>query len=596
MTAIRLRLLQYNVGSHSRKGEVIKQQLVQTALQQGLCDVALVHGCTGIHEPVRTGVGAVYQAATSTLLSSGCTHSQAGTMLCYTADRFRVRQLSSTAEDLPGFAHSIVLVQETNTSTSFITILLASEACTDSASDLARLWNLMKELSTQCPVLAAGDCRLSFAADRLCSDSSIQVQVCQPVQNVTSISQSFFATAGCSKHQIQIRDVESLLARPAAASAQYTQNAHTATCYITWDGAPALGPPTELTTNPGDIPRQGTGPSRLTSGPTMMGSSTVSVAAQLGELVNAASMEAAETVCDIAEPCHAENTQGVVNSQRPLQAVPIELTASCSSASHSCDTSVVGKGTRKALPAPLTISCQTGGSEIEPKPPTPAHGKLAGRPQLTQTSSGNFCLADADMEAERGSLKLEEGCSTQPQTPGPFRLQPKPTGRQAVDINTLRIMQLRRSISELSASNVPPASEVSAEVYELNAMLSQQRLHQQAPQESADVTGRLSPEGDLAGMAVLRQQAEEGASEHLGRCSDTQVEGLYAAAKQTPGELLAAWQKYVQQPGGRKTVHKQGRGRSREDRMSSPGRLLKCLQSRTDSDVEAEMQAMHFKH
>lgn len=200
------------------------------------------------------------------------------------------------------------------------------------------------------------------------------------------------------------------------------------------------------------------------------------------------------------------------------------------------------------------------------------------------------------MEAERGSLKLEEGCSTQPQTPGPFRLQPKPTGRQAVDINTLRIMQLRRSISELSASNVPPASEVSAEVYELNAMLSQQRLHQQAPQESADVTGRLSPEGDLAGMAVLRQQAEEGASEHLGRCSDTQVEGLYAAAKQTPGELLAAWQKYVQQPGGRKTVHKQGRGRSREDRMSSPGRLLKCLQSRTDSDVEAEMQAMHFKH
>lgn len=289
MTAIRLRLLQYNVGSHSRRGEVIKQQLVQTALQQGLCDVALVHGCTGIHEPLRSGVGAVYQAATGTLLSSGRTHSQHGTMFCYTADRFRVRQLSSTAEDLPGFAHSIVLVQETNTSTSFIAILLASETCTDSASDLAKLWHLMKELSTQCPVLAAGDCRLSSAADRLCNEPSIQVQVCQHVQHVTSISESFFATAGCSKHQIQIRDVESLLVRPAAASAQYTQNAYTVTCYITWDGVLAQGPATESTPGPDDIPQQDTGPSRLTSDSTMRYSSTVSVAAQLGDLVNAAS-------------------------------------------------------------------------------------------------------------------------------------------------------------------------------------------------------------------------------------------------------------------------------------------------------------------
>ena len=127
-------------------------------------------------------------------------------------------------------------------------------------------------------------------------------------------------------------------------------------------------------------------------------------------------------------------------------------------------------------------------------------------------------------------------------------------------------------------------------------MLFRQRLPHQAPQESAPVTGRLSPHSDLAGMPALEQEVEEGASEHVGRCSDTQGEGLYAAAKQTPGELLAAWQKFVQQPGGRKGLHKQGRGRSREDRMSSPGRLLKCLNSRTDSDVEAEMQAMQFKH
>ena len=305
MTVTQLRLLQYNVSSHSRKGEVMKQQLVQTALQQRLCDVALVQGCTGIHEPVRSGTGAVFQPANSILPCNDGSHVQAGTMLCYTADRFRVRQLSSVAEDLPGFVHSILLVQEISTSTAFITIVLASDleafSAPDKASPLAKLWNLMDELSTQCPVLAAGDCRLSSAADSLGSSPCIQVHPCQPVQHISSVSQSFFAMACSPKHQIQITDVESLLARPAAASAQYTQNAHTATCYITQEGASASSPAREAATDQNTSADQGTDYTRLVGSSSRQPQSSCTMAAQLRVLVNAASMVSCCYVIDV--PC-----------------------------------------------------------------------------------------------------------------------------------------------------------------------------------------------------------------------------------------------------------------------------------------------------
>lgn len=292
MTVTGLRLLQYSVGSHSRKGEVIKQQLVQTALQQGLCDLALVQGCTGIHEPIRSGVGAVFQPAASTLPSSNSSHVQGGTMVCYTADRFRVRQLSSVAEDLPGFVHSILLVQELSTSTPFIAIVLSSDAgihsAHDNASQLVKLWNLMLELSTQCPVLTAGDCRMSSAAATLCSDPSIQVHSCQPVQHVSTISQSFFATS--PKHQIQITDVESLLARPAAASAHYTQNAHTATCCITWEGSSAPTPPRKASVEQRASADLGPDSPTVTSSSILQHEGPSTVTAQLRVLVDAASM------------------------------------------------------------------------------------------------------------------------------------------------------------------------------------------------------------------------------------------------------------------------------------------------------------------
>jgi hypothetical protein len=242
-TRMDVRLLQYNVGSHSREGEVVKQQLVQTALQQGLCDLALLQGCSGIHEPVRAGSGAVYQPA---FMQSGAAQPahEAGTLFSYTADRFKVRQLSTIQEDLPGCQHSMLLLEDINTGANLIAIVLSMAASPQAQQQhplLAKLWHLMRELSTQCPVLAAGEYTTSSEADSLCSDPQIQLHLCQPVQGINSITQSFFAAACSPPYSLQISNVKSLLARPAAAAVQYTQNAHTAACLITCSTATAAG-------------------------------------------------------------------------------------------------------------------------------------------------------------------------------------------------------------------------------------------------------------------------------------------------------------------------------------------------------------------
>lgn len=294
MTTTQLRLLQYNVNSHSRKGEVVKQQLIQTALQQGLCDIALVQGCTGIHEPPRSGTGAVYQSAnaySSSAPSDSSSSCQAGTLLCYTAERFKVRQLSSVPEDLPGFVHSILLLQDIHTGTAFIAIVMASNTCTDPAlcdsAPLAKLWFLMKELSSQCPVLAAAECTLTSPTDRLCSDASVHLHLCQPVHAVNSINQSFFATVCSSQQQIHISNVESLLARPAAASVQYTQNAHTAACCIAANGASSSSTPSDSAVDEAASADQKGVSGRPFHGSGQQGSQHI--AAQLQVLVNAAS-------------------------------------------------------------------------------------------------------------------------------------------------------------------------------------------------------------------------------------------------------------------------------------------------------------------
>ena len=161
-------------------------------------------------------------------------------------------------------------------------------------------------------------------------------------------------------------------------------------------------------------------------------------------------------------------------------------------------------------------------------------------------------------------------------------------------------MQLKRSISELSSGSVAPDSAISGDAAamtaELHAMLHQQRHEQQLSQPAAtDRTGSLDNVQPVGRR--ITEEDEENDAIHSGSGTDAEDDGgLYAAAKQAPGELKAAWNKLVQQPTERKGMRRQLKGRSSEDRISSPGRLLKCLQSKTGSDVEAQMEAMHFKH
>ena len=243
-----IRLLQYSVGSHSRKGEMVKQQLVQTVLQQGLCDLAMIQGCTGIHEPIRAGVGAVYQplpGQNDQAQAGNQASIPTGTLFCYTADKFKVRQLSLSDEDLPSCQYSILFLAHVSTGTNFIAIVFSTDASsyTQQFQPLSSLWHLMHELSIQCPVVVAGECicTLSPASDPFCTDPRINLHLCQPVHIGSGISQSFFATACTALQSVEISHVESLLARPAAATVQYTQNAHTAACRITCSGPPAPG-------------------------------------------------------------------------------------------------------------------------------------------------------------------------------------------------------------------------------------------------------------------------------------------------------------------------------------------------------------------
>lgn len=242
---------------------------------------------------------------------------------------------------------------------------------------------------------------------------------------------------------------------------------------------------------------------------------------------------------------------------------------------------------------------QVGDSEIEPKPPTPAHARPGGGHQLTQTSSGNLCLAGPAGSDSSPDQLHEADSSSNSQTSAAFQLQPKPTRQPRVDINALRIMQLRRSISELSSGSAESGSAVSGDaaamIFELQAMLSQQRHQQQLTQPAAPVL--LGSRAHCADNSETKQEEEECDAVHSGSGTDAEDDGgLYAAAKQAPGELRAAWNKLVQQPPERKGIRRQGKGRNNEDRMTSPGRLLKCLQSKTDSDVEAQMEAMRFQH
>ena len=249
---------------------------------------------------------------------------------------------------------------------------------------------------------------------------------------------------------------------------------------------------------------------------------------------------------------------------------------------------------------------QIGDTEIEPKPPTPLHALPAVRHQLLQTSSGNLCIAGPSGTAAGGSTSFQQHSSENtplPQTPAPFQLQPRPTAQTPIDINALRIMQLQRSLSELSSEDRGSDAVAAAMTAELNARMRQQN-GQHAQQEDVLTAGR-----HLDGRVIDANAAEicsdvsqeDNACDAASPKSETDTEddtGLYAAAKQAPSELKAAFSKLMQQSSAehRSTIRQGKTGRSSEDRTASSGRLLKCLQTKTASDVEAQAQALRPKH
>ena len=247
-----LTLLQYHVGSRTSKAEAVKQELVQTALHQGLCDIALVQGCSRTQDTVRAGAGAVFQSESSHApLSSSlgvqrvC---QPGVMLFYRAERFQAKQLALVADDLPGWTFLAVQLCDTSTGSN----LIALTACTPSlAADAALaqshepaaalvtpLSHLMQRLSATCPVVAAGEVTALLGADTgLASlQQHMQICLCAPVQTATASSQAFFAALCTSPgQQVKLSNMQSILPTPLTAVSQYTQNAHTVDCWLPHD-------------------------------------------------------------------------------------------------------------------------------------------------------------------------------------------------------------------------------------------------------------------------------------------------------------------------------------------------------------------------
>lgn len=243
--SMQITILQYHVGSRTSAAEIAKQQLVQSALQQGLCDLALLQGCSGILEPVRAGVGAVFH------LGQGPPHSRpdsavepvhTGVMLCYRADRFQARQVPSPAQDLPGYAYTAVQLQDMQTMTRIIALAVCLAAPTQgqfqqpSNTLTTALGSLMRQLSTSCPVIAAGEVTVQPGLQPLTAqmDQQMQISLCPGVNNLGSTSQAFFAAACTAEQQVSFSNMQSLLPRPAAHAVQHTQNATTVDCQITF--------------------------------------------------------------------------------------------------------------------------------------------------------------------------------------------------------------------------------------------------------------------------------------------------------------------------------------------------------------------------
>ena len=96
--------------------------------------------------------------------------------------------------------------------------------------------------------------------------------------------------------------------------------------------------------------------------------------------------------------------------------------------------------------------------------------------------------------------------------------------------------------------------------------------------------------------------APDGAGSESGECGlgmhqsaelSMQSDGLYAAAAKVPTEMKAAWKEEMERPQkGKQVAAGKQKGRRYDEKTVLPIKLLKCLQGKTLSDVEAQMHAL----
>ena len=242
---MQLTLLQFNVQSRTSEAETVKQQLVQTALRQGLCDVAFLQRCSGIHEPTRAGVGAAFEAGCDWPTQSAVLDKQhtdhSGVMLCYRVDKFEEVQLATSAADVPGWAYKAVQLHDKSTGNTFIVVSACMSAVSTAHSQhpaalpISPFHLLMQRFSAVCPVIAVAEVTTpqGLASGISSLDQHMQICICPTVQHATYTSQVFFAALGTSPlHQVQLSNVQTVLPGPEASTVQHIHNTHTALCSL----------------------------------------------------------------------------------------------------------------------------------------------------------------------------------------------------------------------------------------------------------------------------------------------------------------------------------------------------------------------------
>lgn len=241
-----LTLLHCHAGSCTHQVEALNRQLVQTALQQELCDIALVQGCTDVQEPLSAGIGAILFQAGCALIpplinGDGDSMDQSGVMLCYKADKFEARQLTRNADHLPGWEYKAVQLLDICTGNQLIALTactstrLAAPCRMSAAKLLTPFHRLMEQLSTICPVIAAGEMTLHQDADINMSSINQHMQILQlpPVQiTATTNSHSFFAALCPSTGQeVTFSNVQTILAGPSEVPS-HTHIVYTVRCTL----------------------------------------------------------------------------------------------------------------------------------------------------------------------------------------------------------------------------------------------------------------------------------------------------------------------------------------------------------------------------